>query len=139
MDLISQRQIQRVYLTMQVLMTIDYGLIIYLSSNNFRPERGLYFFSSFRYTRHNEYIGPWAAVMQEISMSEMHMYHAEALAQTGNLAGAAAILNDAAGAKKEYAVVYLMLLLMLLQFMLLYIMREWLNNFLTVLVTNGLT
>jgi hypothetical protein len=72
----------------------------HLSSNNFRPERGLYFFSSFRYTRHNEYIGPWSAVMQEISMSEMHMYHAEALAQTGNLAGAAAILNDPAGARK---------------------------------------
>ena len=32
-------------------------------------------------------------------MSEMHMYHAEALAQTGNLAGAA-ILNDPAGARK---------------------------------------
>ena len=72
----------------------------HLSSNNFRPERGLYFYSSFRYTRHNEYIGPWSAIMQEISMSEMHMYHAEALAQNGNLAGAAAILNDPAGARK---------------------------------------
>jgi hypothetical protein len=38
--------------------------------------------------------------LTEISLSEMHMYHAEALAQNGNLAGAAAILNDPAGARK---------------------------------------
>ena len=72
----------------------------HLPSNNFRPERGLYFFSSFRYDRHRDYVGPWDAQLVDLSVSEMHMYHAEALAQTGNLAGAAAILNDPAGARK---------------------------------------
>ena len=72
----------------------------HLASNNFRPERGLYFYSSFKHSRHGEYIGPWSAILTVISLSEMHMYHAEALAQTGNLAGAAAILNDPAGARK---------------------------------------
>jgi hypothetical protein len=72
----------------------------HLSSNNFRPERGLYFFSSFRYDRHSDYIGPWDAILPDLTISEMDMYHAEALAMTGNLAGAAAILNDASKARK---------------------------------------
>mgnify|MGYP003344771405 CR=1 FL=1 len=72
----------------------------YLSSNNFRPERGLYFFSSFRYDRHSDYIGPWDAILPDLTISEMDMYHAEALAMTGNLAGAAAILNDVSKARK---------------------------------------
>ncbi len=74
----------------------DFG---YLPSNNFRPERGLYFFSNFRYTKHADYIGPYSKVLPEISLSEMHMLHAEALAQQGNVAGAAAIVNDPAGAR----------------------------------------
>jgi hypothetical protein len=72
----------------------------YTGSNNFRPERGLYFFSNFLFYRHIDYIGPWSKVLPEITLSEMQMYHAEALAQNGNAAGAAAILNDAAGARK---------------------------------------
>lgn len=74
----------------------DFG---YLPSNNFRPERGLYFFSNFRYTKHADYIGPYSKVLPEISLSEMHMLHAEALAQQGNVAGAAALVNDPVGAR----------------------------------------
>lgn len=72
----------------------------YLASNNFRPERGLYYFSSFRYTRHVDYIGTWSSMIPEIRATEIQMYQAEALAKTGNLAAAAAILNDPAGARK---------------------------------------
>ncbi len=74
----------------------DFG---YLSSNNFQPGRGLYFFSNFRYTKHADYIGAYDKVLPEISLSEMHMLHAEALAQQGNVAGAAAIVNDPTGAR----------------------------------------
>lgn len=74
----------------------DFG---YLSSNNFRPERGLYFFSNFRFTRHADYIGPYDKVLPEISLSELHMLHAEALVHQGNVAGAAAIVNDPTGAR----------------------------------------
>ena len=71
----------------------------YLPSNNFRPERGLYFFSNFRFTRHADYIGPYDKVLPEISLSELHMLHAEALLHQGNVAGAAAIVNDPTGAR----------------------------------------
>lgn len=71
----------------------------YLSSNNFRPERGLYFFSNFRFTKHAEYIGAYDRVLPQITLSEMHMLHAEALVQQGKVADAAAIVNDPAGAR----------------------------------------
>ena len=95
MVLISQHQTLRVSMIMQMLM-IDYGLIILTFLLTTLDQSVDYISSQASVTRHNEYIGPWSAVMQEISMSEMHMYHAEAT-QTGNLAGAAAILNDPAG------------------------------------------
>ena len=71
----------------------------YTPSNNFRPERGLYFFSNFLFYRHIDYIGPYSKVLPEISLSEMQMLHAEALVHQGNVAGAAAIVNDPAGAR----------------------------------------
>lgn len=73
---------------------------IYSPSNFHRPERGLYFFSNWRYGRHAAYDGSYEGNMEDISLSEVQMLHAEALAQKGNLAGAAAILNDASGARK---------------------------------------
>lgn len=75
----------------------DYG---YNPSNFHRPERGLYFFSNWRYTRHAAYDGSYEGTMEDISLSEIHMLHAEALAQNGNLAGAATILNDPSGYRK---------------------------------------
>lgn len=73
---------------------------IYNPSNFHRPERGLYFFSNWRYGRHAAYDGSYEGTMEDISLSEVHMLHAEALAQKGDLAGAAAILNDPAGYRK---------------------------------------
>lgn len=73
----------------------------YLPSNNFRPERGLYYFSNFNYKRHKDYLGdPWSAVIPEIRFTEIQMYRAEALAQLGDLSGAAAILNSPSSARK---------------------------------------
>jgi hypothetical protein len=68
----------------------DYG---YLSSQSFRPDRGLYHFSNYRYSRYDSYITNWVENVVEYSASENDMYKAEALAHTGDIAGAAAIIN----------------------------------------------
>jgi len=65
----------------------------YLGSNSFRPERGLYHFSSYRYSRYDSYITNWTENVTEFSKAENDMYKAEALAYTGDVAGAAAIIN----------------------------------------------
>jgi hypothetical protein len=72
----------------------------YNPSNFHRPERGLYFFSNWRYSRHAAYDGSYEGTMEDISKSEVDMLRAEALAQNGNLSGAAAVLNDVSGARK---------------------------------------
>lgn len=68
----------------------DYG---YLSSNNFRPARGIYHFSSYRYSRYDSYITNWTENIVEYSKSENDMYLAEALLNLGDVAGAAAVIN----------------------------------------------
>lgn len=65
----------------------------YLGSNNFRPERGKYHYSSYRYSRYDEYITVWTTNIVEYSKSENDMYKAEAMALTGDIAGAAAVIN----------------------------------------------
>jgi hypothetical protein len=65
----------------------------YLSSNNFRPARGLYHFSSYRYSRYEDYITYWVMNIVEFSKSENDMYKAEAMAQLGDVSSAAAIIN----------------------------------------------
>ena len=65
----------------------------YLGSNSFRPERGKYHFSSYRYSRYDEYITVWTTNVVEYSKSENDMYIAEAMANSGNVAGAAAVIN----------------------------------------------
>lgn len=73
-------------------LATDYG---YLSSNNFRPERGEYHYSSYRYSRYDDYITYWTMNVVEYSKSENDMYMAEALANKSapDLAGAAAVIN----------------------------------------------
>jgi hypothetical protein len=71
-------------------LTTDYQ---YLGSNSFRPERGLYHFSSYRYSRYDSYITNWTENVVELSKAENDMYKAEALANTGDVAGAAAVIN----------------------------------------------
>ncbi len=65
----------------------------YLSSNNFRPERGLYHFSSYRYSRYDQYITDWVMDLVEYTKAENDMYLAEAKLEQGDVAGAAAIVN----------------------------------------------
>ncbi|MCD6544734.1 MAG: hypothetical protein J7K34_09520 [Flavobacteriaceae bacterium] len=68
----------------------DYG---YLGSNSFRPERGKYHFSSYRYSRYDEYITLWTMNVVEYAKAENDMYMAEAMALTGDVAGAASVIN----------------------------------------------
>jgi hypothetical protein len=68
----------------------DYG---YLSSNNFRPERGQYHYSSYRYSRYDDYITIWTINVTEYSKSENDMYMAEAMAHLGDVSGAAGVIN----------------------------------------------
>lgn len=68
----------------------DYG---YLSSNNFRPTRGTYHFSSYRYARYDDYITDWVIDVTEFSASENDMYKAEALLNKSDVSGAAQVIN----------------------------------------------
>jgi hypothetical protein len=72
----------------------------HLPSNNFRPERGLYHFSSFRNSRYDEYISEWTTAIPEILKAENDMLLAEAELELGNVGTAAAILNDPANSRK---------------------------------------
>lgn len=68
----------------------DYG---YLSSQDFSPSRGIYHYSNYRYSRYDSYITNWVENVVEYSAAENDMYKAEALALTGDISGAAAIIN----------------------------------------------
>jgi len=65
----------------------------YLSSNDFSPARGKYHFSSYRYSRYDEYNSILKMNIVEFSRSENDMYKAEAMALLGNIAGAAEVIN----------------------------------------------
>ena len=65
----------------------------YLSSNNFRPERGYYHYSSYRYSRYDDYVGVYTGAVPNMPLAEIDMIRAEARARRGDLAGAAAIIN----------------------------------------------
>lgn len=66
----------------------------YLDSQNFRPERGSYHYSSYRYSRYDQYITVWTIPTPEIYKAEVDMYKAEANLQLGNLQQAADIINS---------------------------------------------
>lgn len=66
----------------------------HLPSNNFRPERGLYFFSSFRHSRDDFWLGVYEGPLREITKSELDMFRAEAFYHQGNYAAAADIINN---------------------------------------------
>lgn len=74
----------------------DFG---FTASNGFRPDRGYFNFSNYRNTRYDDIyvqaIGPKAQIMK----AENDMLRAEARAYTGDLPGAAAIIN--AGTRKS--------------------------------------
>lgn len=66
----------------------------YLSSSPFRPERGYYHFSCYRYTRLDQYLHTWTEPMPEFRKSENDYLLAEAAARTGRLQEAADIVNS---------------------------------------------
>ncbi len=69
----------------------DYG---YLSAQDFIPARGTYHYSNYRYKRYDTYIqAPYQDDIVEFSKAENDMYKAEALALTGDVAGAASVIN----------------------------------------------
>ena len=55
----------------------------HLPTNNFRPERGLYFFSNYRYSRYNDYIGPYSSTVPFLSKTELNLFRSEAILETG--------------------------------------------------------
>ena len=65
----------------------------YLSGQNFRPERGEYHYSSYRYGRYDTYIAEWVYPTVWIPAAEIQLYAAEAKLWAGDAAGAAAIVN----------------------------------------------
>lgn len=65
----------------------------YMSSQNFNPTRGTYHYSSYRYAALDYYISEWVTDVTEFSASENDMYKAEALLQSGNVSGAADVVN----------------------------------------------
>lgn len=65
----------------------------YLSSNSFRPDRGLYHYSNYRYSRLDDYITEWTIPVTEYSKSELDMYKAEAHLNLNQLSDAADVIN----------------------------------------------
>ncbi len=68
----------------------------YLSSCPFRAERGYYFFSSYRYSRLDDYISTWTEPMPVFRKAENDYFIAEAAAKTGKLQEAADVMNASA-------------------------------------------
>ena len=66
----------------------------YLSSNNFRSERGYYHFSNFRFSRMDEYIGSFDIQIPEIMKAEVDLLLAEAHMHLGEYTQAASIINN---------------------------------------------
>lgn len=74
---------------------------IYVASNTFRPERGYYHFSNYRYGRFiPSFTAHWAGLgpFSEMRAAENDMLRAEARLHLGDVAGAASIIN--AGTRK---------------------------------------
>ena len=67
----------------------------YLNGQSFIPARGEYHYSSYRYSRLDDYITIWTMNVVEYSKAENDMYLAEALVNKSapDLAGAAAVIN----------------------------------------------
>lgn len=65
----------------------------YKSSCPFRPDRGYYHFSSYRYKRLDQYLTTWTEPMPEMRKAENDLLLAEAKLMTTDKAGAIAILN----------------------------------------------
>jgi starch-binding outer membrane protein, SusD/RagB family len=65
----------------------------YSGTNWFRPERGYYHYSNYRYSRYDATFALGTGPIPEFLLSENDTYRAEARAYTNDLAGAAGIIN----------------------------------------------
>jgi hypothetical protein len=65
----------------------------YLSTCSFRPDRGYYHFSCYRYKRLDQYLHTWTEPMPEFRKAENDYLLAEAASRTGRLEEAAGIIN----------------------------------------------
>ena len=72
----------------------------FLETQAFNPTRGYYHFSNYRYARYDDWLVTWQGPAPQMRTWENDMLVAEAMARTGNVAGATAILNDPSGARK---------------------------------------
>lgn len=66
----------------------------YMSSQNFRPERGDYHYSSYRLKRYDGYRQAYDIPLTEFMVAENDLIKAEALVRTNDLAGAANVINS---------------------------------------------
>lgn len=66
----------------------------YLSSQDFNAARGTYHYSSYRYSRYDDYITEWTTPMPEFVVAENDMYKAEALLRLNRYSEAAAVINS---------------------------------------------
>ncbi len=72
----------------------------YLSSCPFRPERGYYHFSCYRYKRLDQYVDTWTGPMPEFRKTENDYLLAEAATRVGKVQEAADIMNASARATR---------------------------------------
>jgi hypothetical protein len=68
----------------------------YMSSCPFRAERGYYHFSSYRYSRLDQYLVTWTEPMPEFRKAENDYFIAEAALRTGKVQEAADVMNASA-------------------------------------------
>lgn len=68
----------------------------YMSSCPFKPERGYYHFSSYRYKRLDQYLKTWTEPMAEFRKAENDYLLAEAAARTNKVAEAVSVMNASA-------------------------------------------
>jgi starch-binding outer membrane protein, SusD/RagB family len=72
----------------------------YIPGQDFLSERGIYHFSTYRYSRLDYYLDTWMEYVPYIHKAENDMILAEAYVRTGNLQGAADILNNPGNTRK---------------------------------------
>src|SRR5690606_33047903 len=63
------------------------------NNNTFRTGRGYFNFSNYRFNRHDAHYSTFIGPKAQVRAAENDMLRAEARAYTGDLAGAAAIIN----------------------------------------------
>lgn len=68
----------------------------YLSSCSFKPDRGYYFFSNYRYSRLDDYLTTWTEPMPEIRAAENDYFIAEAEVHLNKLDEAKTVMNNSA-------------------------------------------